>query len=274
MTDDIQVFMPTSLAPWHPSIAITEEAINSLRALLGNGLVVNIYCDGLPGWATSQDRIRYGEYIHKLSDLQGTNIIEISNWMGLSGLVRQFISDIHKPLVFNMQHDWIFIRPERVDAAKLVAAMLTSPELQVVRFHKRPLPQAKKYVDRTYYEEDIEKYGVPLIRTDGWGDSPHMARAEHYRNRVLEHLDTKIGKDGRFGLEGPLASAYRRDVRQLGFDRAQKEWGVFIYGKFGDVGYIDHLGGAAKAWRKQRKLGTSRPETWWRRHLFGRENKR
>lgn len=254
----VQVFMPTSLSPWHPSVDITSEAIHSLRRLLQTDITVTVYCDGLPPWASANDLLAYHTYTNQLYELNNVLVWESEKWVGLAGLVKAFISHFELPLMFNMQHDWIIANQETINTPKLIDSMLSHPELQIVRFHKRTLPQPRRYVDRNYKEVDESVYGVPVIATDGWGDSPHFASLKHYHEKVKPNLDLSVGPDGRYGVEGPLSKNYKHRVRRVGFETAQKEWGSFIYGKFGDPGRIEHLGNAARRWRKNKGLEAKR----------------
>ena len=111
----LQVFMPTSLAPWHPSTEVTEKAIQSLRSFLKEEIVVNVYCDGLPPWANADDLLNYHTYIAGLHSCSKVRVWESERWIGLAGLVKDFMLHFDKPLMFNMQHDWIITNQETVD---------------------------------------------------------------------------------------------------------------------------------------------------------------
>jgi hypothetical protein len=213
---------------------------------------INLYCDGCPSHATEEERNNYEEHINSIQSLQSVSVFRFEERIGLAGLVNQFIKTIDTPLILNMQHDWKFVDHQRIDISGLVRTMLEHPEVQVVRFHKRSLPQARKHVDRHYYEIAEGTYEVPLIATDGWGDSPHIASKAHYLERVLPTMDLDVGDDGRYGVEGPMWRAYREDIKKSGFKIAHAKWGSHLYGRFGDVRYIDHLGGAATKWRKRK----------------------
>jgi hypothetical protein len=255
---DIKVFMPTSIAPWHPSINITYQAINSLRQIFTFPVHVYVYCDGLHPKASPEEETNYQTYKTDLSQsVKNVTLVEMNEWIGLGGLFHSFIDSLpsaNVPLVFNLQHDWEFLNVDRIDLPALAKAMKQHDDIQVVRFHKRDLPQKKKYVDRQYYEVNENKYGVPLIATDGWGDSPQIARTEHYTKTILPHLSSVKSDDGRYGAEGPVWRAYKKDIIKHGFDTAQYRWGSFLYGRFGQGALVRHLGGAATRWRKQRGM--------------------
>lgn len=242
--------MPTSPAPWHPDTSITEKAIYSLWSVIGE-VPIHIYADAPAEWCTEEDIGKYNAYIDALRGLDLGPIFEADQHMGLVGLLRVFLADFDKQIIINMQHDWEILSPRRIESHRIAFLMDSRPkEIQCIRFHKRTLPQPEGNVDREYYE--TTDYAVPLIRTDGWGDSPHFATRYHYHTHVVPYLDDACGNDGRYGVEGPVVKAYRKYKKEVGFEKAQAEWGSFIYGQFGDAPYIRHLGGNSTKWREQR----------------------
>ncbi len=232
--------------------------------LLGCPMRPKIYCDGLPDASTPDETDRYHAYIDELIALDIGIVVEHKEWCGLVGLVQRFISDCLRSVILNVQHDWDMVEPDRVDSERLVWLLVHDPTVQCVRFTKRSLPQRNGHVDRHYYEVDkSSQFGIPLIATDGWGDSPHFASYAHYVNRVAPNLSADFQRDyGRYGVEGPVWRAYQRDIRQRGFAAAHRDWGSFLYGKFGEGPYVKHLGGEARKWRESRQLldSGSQPE--------------
>jgi len=259
--DSLIIFMSTSVAPWHPSTDITLRTINSLQDLLGASIEPCIYCDYPPPWVPPEQCEAYFEYIRCLRQLNLGPVTRAKRFVGLVGLVNRFIHDLPPTakVIFNMQHDWEFVQPNRIQIDRLYHTLLACPEVQFVRFHKRKLPQSNRtYVDRNYWE--VSDYAVPLIATDGWGDSPHIATVTHYRQHVLPHLDLDPGPDGRYGMEGPIWRAYQHDIKRMGLREAQQEWGSFLYGKFGDDAYVIHTGYEAGVWRKKHKIQSRHPK--------------
>lgn len=184
-------------------------------------------------------------------------MVEQPFWKGISGQYKTLIEWCDKPLILNVQHDWEFVDPARVLILALANLMMQG-KIGIVRFHKRSLPQPKKYVDRQYYELIPDQYhDVPLISTDGWGDSPHIATLTHYKNKVLPNLSDDYQRDyGRYGVEGPVWRQYQKDIKAKGFAAAWCDWLSCIYGRFGDGKYVRHLGGDATNWRKELVGGT------------------
>jgi hypothetical protein len=251
--DQIEVIIPTSIAPWHPSTKIIEETVASVQQLFPEKVHPKIYCDWPPDWSSKEEREGYDSYCHQLERLDIGQVIRAASWLGLPGIIKMAIERLDAPLVLNFQHDWVLLGPERVRFGELIQAMLCPnghPEIHIVRFHKRNLPQRTISVDRRYSE--CTQFPIPLIRTDGWGDSPHIATREHYLTRVLPVLSLDHGADGRYGMEGPVWRSYQRDIKERGFEAAQEEWGSYLYGRFGDGPYIRHTGREATRWRRKK----------------------
>lgn len=254
--DDLAIFMPTSPAPWHPSTDITEKAIASYQTVLRKAIPPRIYCDYPAPWVPPKVFNDYSLYLDRLASLFPGCVIRQAAFGGLVSLVQRFLNETTLPFLFNMQHDWEFVDPKRIDIDRLMDTFRNHPEVQCVRFHKRTLPQSGHYVDRHYWA--VTDYPVPLIATDGWGDSPHIASLAHYRKFVEPNLQFDHGPDGRFGVEWPVWRKYRQLIRRIGLTAAQRRWGCFLYGCFNEPGFIQHLGDSAGYWRAELKIPKKR----------------
>ena len=258
--DDVHIFCPTSPAPWHPSIDITRKALESVFEMLGGRPTVSIWCDFPAPWVTRKDAAAYWDYVTTLTRARIGSVQVKAVWVGLVGLVREFITDNEHPVVINWQHDWECLQPELVDAAALVAEMCRpSSPVQYVRFHRRGLSiaSAATYVKDSLVEaplwEPIQApHGLPLVPSNGWGDSPHFATRRHYHTLVRDHASSHTDASGRRGLESRLGQAYKHAIREDGFRAAHLRWGSWFYGSLGDGPYVAHLGRAATKWRKKR----------------------
>jgi len=253
LADSIQLFVPTSVCPWHPSTHVIEQTITSVWEMLREEVPPTIYCDMPPSWTPPEQCYDYEEYLRQLKRIGIGKLVLAPKWVGLVGLFKLLWDNLDKPLVLNVQHDWEFINSNRVDPNQLVARMVADERLQVIRFSKRSLPYNNyrwRMVDHRTEEVDPDRFGIPLIATGGWGDSPHFARADHY-TRISRIVDYNCGADGRYGVEGPIYKHYRRSMKRRGFIKAQRDWGSFLYGQYHEEAYIQHLGAGSKRWRKQ-----------------------
>ena len=110
---------------------------------------------------------------------------------------------------------------------------------QYVRLNKR---RTRETGWDSVLKPDVRDRHLPLVRTGCWSANPHFARTAHYRRIVMPHLQVQPA-GGSEGFEHPVFHAYQADIHRLGFDRAQRRWGVFILGRLGDPPVVSHLDG-------------------------------
>ena len=245
----VHVAIPTSYAVCHPSTAQIQTAINNIRLLLPESPIY-IYCDYPQDYLDRARRRDYWKYLRRLSKLNLGTLIRMDEWVGLSGIHSSIVKHNRLPLVFNYQHDWELQLPERIDTTRLLTALLDeSNNVNYVRLAKRLYIRDGGHIDKNLIEVDQSVFGIPLIKTDGWSDNPHFATAQHYRTHVLPNMSNCRRPDGSSGVETYVCMAYRNAIKQLGFDRAHEQWGVYLYGKLRDYRYIHHLGLSTTTWR-------------------------
>lgn len=253
LRDFAEIFVFTSPAPWHPSTEITETAVDSMLRTIGGNVPVWIMADGPPSWATHDDVMAYTEYLHRLRQKKIGGLIAQSQWIGLSGLVSRVMRIMTRPILVNLQHDWEITHPELVDGSQLVEEM-RKPDTPVkyVRFHKVALSDHACAKYTSYWEQVAPPNNLPLIASNGWGDSAHIATADHYRTTVAQHMEPCQKDDGRYGLERPLGLAYRAEQKRDGFRAAHAKWGSWFYGENGYPPMMRHLGDDTRRWRSER----------------------
>lgn len=245
---NLQVFVPNSPAPWHPNLDIIKKTIHSMWLALGENIRPTFYCDGCPPNLSDESKENYRGFLENLKLLDYGEVKISERWIGLVGLTKWFIRDLRAPVLLNLQHDWEFVDLPFKALAGLVDAMESDERLQVVRFHKRRVPQPEGFHDT--YVEDCTIRGIPLCRTNGWGDTPHFARSGHYLGILSRLLSNDYQRDyGRYGVEKPAFRAYREDIRRHGFKAAHTRWGSYVYGHRGERPHVRHLGDSAKVWR-------------------------
>ncbi|MGH9159508.1 MAG: hypothetical protein ACRD2X_05940 [Vicinamibacteraceae bacterium] len=235
----------TSAIASHPSTALIERAVASLGAFAGlSGCRHLILCDGYVG----DDRelsARYELYKKRLRGLaqQGgfctsVAIIELEEAVGLPGVILHGASRVRTPYLLVFEHDWEIVRP--IDTAGIVRTFAQYRGVQNIRLNKRRTTVCGW---DTILDPDSMMRAVPLTRTSCWSGTPHFAKMSHYQRVVLPSIRERLG-GGTLGYEDPVHLSYVRDIRRVGFDRAQRDWGVFIYGRMGDPPSVLHLDGA------------------------------
>lgn len=235
----LKVVIPTSFVPWHPDPSTLFRAVESIRAL--TSAPIYIYCDYPPPWTSEEEHERYEQYLVRI--WRCGKLVRATDWVGLAGLYRKFIQDFPNSNILNVEHD--FVLSPRIDLDRAVG--LLSEGARVIRFHKRTLPETSRHVVDTYCEQVPSK---PLIRTNGWASEPHLASPIHYQ-RVKQILDRDPSP--RYKTIERVWARYKADINKLGFSSAQRDWGCYVYGKFGDMPYSTHLDGTSGHWHRKRE---------------------
>lgn len=185
-TAPITVLVPTSPIVSHPSTALIEDTVASVRYHLPDAPMV-VMCDGV---RVEQDdrRADYDEYLHRVmwlcSHVWG-NVVPIvaDDHQHQANMTRRALRLVDTPLVLFVEHDTPLVVDEPIDWPAIVAA-LSADELDVVRFHHEAHVLD---VHRYLMLDDQPRMvgGCPVLRTTQWSQRPHVARTDFYR-RILE----------------------------------------------------------------------------------------
>jgi hypothetical protein len=235
--DLITVVVPTSPIPSHPSTAVIDETIGSVRAQLPRAEIL-VMADGVR--AEQEDRRPvYDEYLARLCwtcNRQWANVVPFlaERFSHQGELMRRALGEIITPLVLFVEHDTPLTG--EIDWPAICAAV-RSGGLNVVRLHHEVTilrPHEHLMLDRT----PIDVTGVPIIRTAQWSQRPHVASAAFYRQLIDRWFDPA----GRTMIEdsvyGPMTSAWL-DRGEAGWS----EWKVGIYAPEGNMQRSLHLDG-------------------------------
>lgn len=256
LSDYLNIVVVTSLAPWQPNTWTIERAIVSMWEMLDERVRPWIICDQPPDWCTAQDRERYKDYVHALPGKDLGRVQLMRNWVGLPGCLQWFFRVVpDKKLVLNYQHDWEFITPARVKTQTLLNAMLEPHHPPYVKFSKRAIhldKHATRRIDWIQKPIDERVFGVPLIQCSGWGDVPHFATYQHYRDLIVPMLRPENkGRAGRKGVENHAYAKIYHSIKRIGFDATHRIWGTYLYGRIDDGPYLRHLGNSTIPWRRE-----------------------
>ena len=205
---DTSIIIASSLIPSHPSLAIIDETITSVRQyLLGlcptAPLIITV--DGLVENKARRDveRHRWQEYVQNLQSTYGnqTNVtILISEQnMHLGGnLAKAMAKAVHTPFVYVLQHDLPFVRS--VNHLAVREAMQAYPDdLRIVRFNTRPNEQ-RPHENHTCWGEVRDQPYSPFLASDGttlrftrtplWSDRNHLTTVRYYKEVFTLLLQT------------------------------------------------------------------------------------
>lgn len=240
----LTIVTATSVLPAHPSTHILESAVDSLGRFGGlTGCRHLVVCDGCSG-ADMTQAARYAEYKQRLRSLVAAGrfctrmeLIELPSAAGLPGVILEGCARVRTPYVLVYEHDWELAR--RVDSHGIVRTLMQYRDVHHVRLNKREICESGwDFV----LKPDRRRRQVPLVRTSSWSANPHFSRMSYYRRLILPRLCARV-QGGSAGFDEPLCKSLHQEIRYCGFDRAQRRWGVFIYGHLGDPPIVLHLDG-------------------------------
>tara|TARA_R110000824_G_scaffold74160_3_gene188787 strand:+ start:6980 stop:7714 length:735 start_codon:yes stop_codon:yes gene_type:complete len=237
LNKELTVVITTHVLPTAPSTHILEECINSIKNKFGgiDKCEFRVYCDSRPNDEVSD---QYLENIR--NNLPDVTLIENPN-SGLKVNYFQTMNEVVTPYILFSEHDWIWLRDVKI--TELVEAMVGDSSINFVRFNKRNNWEIHKEAGawETYIAEAPEIGGFPLMKTNCWATHPHVIRREKFVNDWMPVVDTI--EDG-WSIELSTYVTYTRAIQQEGFEKAQKEWGVFNYGGKEEPYIIKHLDGS------------------------------
>lgn len=240
----VTILTATSPVPSHPSTRLIQRAAESLAnyAELA-GCRHLVICDGCPPQLSHYTE-QYQAYKLRLRTQvaaklfpTSAEILELPHPVGLPGVIIQGCERITTPYVLVFEHDFEVIRS--IDVRGILQTFAQSKAVQHIRLNKRANREAGfDFV----LKPDVERRPVPLVRTSAWSANPHFAKMSYYREMVLPNITARPG-GGAPGFEEPLFAMLCADIRKVGFDRAQRKWGVFLYGDLDAPATIVHLDG-------------------------------
>lgn len=184
--NEITVVIPTSVLPSHPSLAIIEETLASVRHHLPDSEII-LQIDGLRDEQADRKK-DYDEYktqilwncLHKYKNVLPIVFDEHSHQ---SNMMRETIDLIRTPLMLYVEGDAPLVTDLEIDWAKCVEFIM-SGEANTIRFHHEGvIPK----------EHDNLMLGVKdgFMRTVQWSQRPHLSTVLYYKESVLPTVREK-----------------------------------------------------------------------------------
>jgi hypothetical protein len=178
------------------------------------------------------------EYLENLYVLaeKYKNIKIIVTETGIRNSILNLVNSVETDYFLWFEHDWEFVK--EVNLNTLIQLMDNNSDINYIRFNKRKNLTAVG--DRILKEFNIDN--INLCATNLWSNNPYIARTSFWKNTWIPLLVNNTGRQY-VTIERELEIAYSNIISAIGFDRAVKTWGVFIYGKYGDTNVVNHLNG-------------------------------
>ena len=181
----ITCVIPTSPIPSHPSTAILDETISSIRFHMPEARII-VMADGL---RDEQDDLleNYDLYLrrilHRGNERRLGAIRVFNGFQHQVGMMRMILPQIQTELLLWCEHDTPLVTDEPIDWYGCCAA-IESGDVNLIRFlHEAHILSEHEHL----MLEQIESHGVPLRKTIQFSARPHLASVAFYR-KLLERF--------------------------------------------------------------------------------------
>lgn len=223
-SERITVIIPTSPIPSHPSTAMIETVINSVRRYLDAEILIMV--DGVRPEQADREA-DYWEYVRRLMLVaeRADNVTPIVSWQHehQSGLMRKALNHVTTEFVLFMEHDTP-LDGQPIDFEGILRTMDSYP-LNLMRFYH----EASVHEHHAHLFVDIEPDNpctpdVPFVRTMQWSQRPHVARIDFYGRLLAEYFGSGAKTMIEDVLHGITEFAHRKPNNE-GWD----EWRLAVY---------------------------------------------
>jgi hypothetical protein len=228
----ITVLVPTSPIKSHPSTAIIEKCIESVRLHLPTAKII-IMADGVRPEQKDYEE-RYVDYLTKLktiaADWGDVNFSLFTHFAHQAYMARETLKAVNTPLILFLESDTFFIRDAPIDFAG-ICRVIRSGALHMVGFHCHWEPwilpaHEDLMIDKERYLID----GVPFVRTWQFSARPHVASKDFYRMI----LNAYFTKDCRCFIEDRMYDVVTSSRNALG-DESWHLWKLAYYAPEGSI---------------------------------------
>lgn len=182
--DDITVVIPTSPVPSHPSTAVLEETVGTIRGHLPGARIVLAF-DGVR--AEQEDRrADYEEYTSRALRLCRAwgNVLPVvaDEHLHQAGATAVALERVTTPLVLFVEHDTPLTPDCDIEWDEIAAAVLAG-DVNLVRLHHeaRVLDEHRHMM---VGPGPVEMHGVRLWPTAQFSARPHLASTAYYREML------------------------------------------------------------------------------------------
>ena len=182
--DRISILMPVSPIKSHPSTAIVDHTIATVRFHFPKAALY-VMCDGVR--AEQEDyRERYDEFKARLRAKvdENTHIVEFEKHMHQVGMTRALLAKIETPLILFVEQDMPLVIDEPIEWPEIMGAVLAG-EANLIRLMHEAFPLAchEHLMGKIFYYN-----GARFRKTIQWSQRPHVASSDFYRKILDAHF--------------------------------------------------------------------------------------
>jgi hypothetical protein len=134
------------------------------------------------------------------------------------------------------EHDWILNK--NIDFTSLIDLVSKDNDVNYIRINQFN-NNNERY--NNLINEEKEFSGINLIPTFRWSNNPYICKTNIF-NDWWSTFVYPTSNDGGF-VEGPLNEFFSFYIEKMGFELANKKFGCYVLGKWGDDPNVSHLNG-------------------------------
>lgn len=228
--DDISVVIPTSVIPSHPSTAVLDWCIASVRSQLFSAPIY-VMADGV----RFEQREREADYLEFKKRLVfppfsgPIKLVEFQEFHHQAAMMRETLKQVTTPLVLFIEHDWLLLEPIPWDA---MAQTILERQADVIRLHQ----EASLHPEHEHlFLEKVVINGIPLRKQLVYWSQPNLGYTDWWRKQLAEKFT-------------PLARTMVEDrLYGISLDTPWEENKMFVYCPEGNMKRLSHTDGRGKA---------------------------
>lgn len=216
----VTVIIPTSTIPSHPSTAILDETVKSVRYHYPDAEIILTF-DGLRP-EQEERRDSYNEFIRRSlfkANTEWGNVVPIifEQHSHQIGMARVALAETKTPLILYVEQDTPLVIDEPIEWEKLEDAIL-SGESNLIRFH------FEAFIPKEHEHMMIGSPEKGLLKTVQWSQRPHLASTAFYRRILSDYFSEKSNCFIEDLMHGRVYNDYLQDNIQ-----AWNQWRIHIY---------------------------------------------
>lgn len=174
---------------------------------------------------------------------------------GLVDSVKIMLEHLKTNYFIFLEHDWIFLKNEKIDFLGLLKTFQTYNFVNAVWFNKDD-NQLKGFEiagdvegKETPYGKENRIVDFELTTTVRWSNNPSMLRTSKYREWFDKYIyNDGIGKNhqGQYNVEDNMIREYRNLISKTKYEDIKDDWGTYLYGAVGTGPYVGHTDGSRR----------------------------
>lgn len=247
----LTIVVTSSPVPSNPDTSTMQAVFRSFALVPGLLRCPKIIQLDGPQRSLPQLRIRsYSEFARRIRTMSradaafaNTRVFANERFLFASHNLAAAISHVNTSFLFSCQHDYLLARP--FDLSGLLRTMISIPVVRHVRLNMRPNYPPRGF-DGVIENATLPGLLVPLSRTCGWSDAPHIASVSYYRKFVIpqnehdhfggkrkfmeESIHYPMQRNGMPGGCWETKQQLKKGIRPVVWPKNFDMYGTYLYG--------------------------------------------